>query len=145
MFYTNHGTVATPAFMPVATHGAVKAMTSNEIESIGFDILVVNAYHIYLRPGHSMIKKIGGMHEFMSWKHPILTDSGGFQALSLSKVRKTDDGRFFNHIGWEPFFNTQINRDSRGAKVDIMMCLMNVPYDSNTNISAIQLSLTPLG
>jgi queuine tRNA-ribosyltransferase len=136
MFYTNHGTVATPAFMPVATHGAVKAMTSNEIESIGFDILVVNAYHIYLRPGHSMIKKIGGMHEFMSWKHPILTDSGGFQALSLSKVRKiTDDGIIFqSHIDGSKHFLTPAKsiEIQEALNADIMMCLDECPpYDSN--------------
>ncbi len=136
MFYTNHGTVETPAFMPVATQGTVKAMTSSEIAAIGFDILVVNAYHIYLRPGHSLVKNLGGIHEFMSWDRPILTDSGGFQALSLSKVRKiTDDGILFqSHIDGSKHFLTPLKsiEIQRALNSDIMMCLDECPpYDSD--------------
>ncbi len=135
-FHTSHGTVETPAFMPVATHGTVKAMTSSEIEAIGFDILVVNAYHMYLRPGHSLVKKLGGLHEFMSWNHPILTDSGGFQALSLSKVRKiTDDGIIFqSHIDGSKHFLTPLRsiEIQQALNADIIMCLDECPpYDSD--------------
>lgn len=136
MFHTTHGSVETPAFMPVATHGTVKAMTTSEIESIGFEILVVNAYHIYLRPGHSLVRNLGGLHEFMSWKHPILTDSGGFQALSLSKVRKiTDDGIIFqSHIDGSKHFLTPLQsiEIQRALNADIMMCLDECPpHDSD--------------
>jgi queuine tRNA-ribosyltransferase len=136
MFHTSHGTVETPGFMPVATHGTVRAMTSSEIESIGFDILVVNAYHIYLRPGHSLVKRLGGLHEFMSWKHPILTDSGGFQALSLSKVRRiTDDGIIFqSHLDGSKHFLTPTKsiEIQQELNADIMMCLDECPpYESD--------------
>ena len=131
LIHTDHGVVETPAFMPVATQGTVKAMSPEEIESIGFDILVVNAYHIYLRPGHLRVRKQGGLHAFMSWKHTILTDSGGFQALSLSKVSKVQrDGILFqSHIDGSRHFITPAKcieiQDALNA--DIMMCLDECP------------------
>lgn len=97
---TSHGTIDTPAFMPVGTQGAVKAVTPLQVKEIGAQIILCNTYHLYLRPGTEVIKKAGGLHEFIGWKGPILTDSGGYQVFSLSKLRKIDDeGVTFNsHI-----------------------------------------------
>ena len=88
---TPHGTVATPAFMPVATAGAVKGITPPELSGLGADILLANAYHLYLRPGHRLIAELGGLHRFMAWPGPILTDSGGFQVFSLAKLCAIDE------------------------------------------------------
>ncbi|MCK5391586.1 MAG: tRNA-guanine transglycosylase, partial [Deltaproteobacteria bacterium] len=85
---TAHGEVDTPAFMPVATQATVKSLGPEEISDMGFEMLIVNAYHLYLRPGHRTVEKLGGLHKFMSWNKPITTDSGGYQVLSLSKTRK---------------------------------------------------------
>src|SRR5215475_5400549 len=76
---TRHGTVETPAFMPVGTHGAVKTLTPEELSATGAGIILGNTYHLYLRPGHDVIAELGGLHRFMGWEGPILTDSGGFQ------------------------------------------------------------------
>ncbi len=88
---TPHGEVITPVFMPVGTKATVKAMTPEELLSIGTEIVLSNAYHLYLRPGDELIKEAGGLHKFMHWNRPILTDSGGFQVFSLSPVVKIDD------------------------------------------------------
>lgn len=92
--------ILTPAFMPVGTLGTVKAMATHELESLGAQIILGNTYHLYLRPGHKRIAQLGGLHKFMNWKGPILTDSGGFQVFSLSQLRKIDeDGvSFQSHI-----------------------------------------------
>lgn len=97
---TGHGTIQTPAFMPVGTQGTVKAMSSNELQEIGADIILSNTYHLYLRPGHEIIHQLGGLHKFMNWNGPILTDSGGFQVFSLSSLRKIrEEGvEFRSHI-----------------------------------------------
>ncbi len=97
---TPRGTIQTPAFMPVGTQGTVKAMSPDELCDIGAEIILCNTYHLYLRPGHSIINQIGGLHTFINWKQPILTDSGGFQVFSLSALRKIhDDGvEFRSHI-----------------------------------------------
>jgi queuine tRNA-ribosyltransferase len=93
---TSHGTVDTPAFMPVGTLATVKTMTPADLESLGVQILLANAYHLYLRPGHRLIADQGGLHRFMGWDAPILTDSGGFQVYSLAMLRRiTDDGAHF--------------------------------------------------
>lgn len=129
--HTAHGTIETPAFMPVATQGSVKAMTPKEIETLGFEIVVVNAYHMYLRPGHRKVEELGGLHKLMAWNRSILTDSGGFQALSLSKVRKIkEDGILFHsHLDGSEHFLTPEKcmeiQDSLGT--DIMMCLDECP------------------
>ena len=83
----NHGTVQTPMFMPVGTYGSVKAMLPHELESIGSQVILGNTFHLWLRPGTEVIKQFGGLHDFMQWKMPILTDSGGFQVFSLSNLR----------------------------------------------------------
>jgi len=84
---TNHGTIETPVFMPVGTLGSIKAVTPEEARDAGVEIILANTYHLYLRPGHALIERLGGLHRFMNWPGPILTDSGGFQTLSLSKLR----------------------------------------------------------
>src|SRR5262252_5187875 len=88
---TPHGTVETPAFMPVGTQGAVKAITHRDLESIGAEIILSNTYHLYLRPGDDLIARRGGLHRFIGWNRPILTDSGGYQVFSLAASR-TDRG-----------------------------------------------------
>jgi queuine tRNA-ribosyltransferase len=88
---TPHGLVRTPAFMPVGTAATVKAMYPQEVRALGADIVLANTYHLMLAPGAERIAKLGGLHEFMNWPHPILTDSGGFQVMSLAKLRKLDE------------------------------------------------------
>ena len=97
---TPHGTVETPFFMPVGTQATVKGLRNEALEEIGAEIILANTYHLYLRPGHELVRRLGGLHKFMSWDRPILTDSGGFQVFSLSELRKiTDEGaRFRSHI-----------------------------------------------
>ena len=85
---TPHGTFATPAFMPVGTQAAVKGLLPAQLKEIGTSIVLANTYHLYLRPGSDVIRKLGGLHPFMGWDGPILTDSGGYQVFSLSKLRK---------------------------------------------------------
>ncbi|HYL84769.1 MAG TPA: tRNA guanosine(34) transglycosylase Tgt [Candidatus Angelobacter sp.] len=97
---TPHGTVETPFFMPVGTQASVKGLTQEALEELGAEILLANTYHLYLRPGHELVRKLGGLHQFMSWPRAILTDSGGYQVFSLSSLRKiTDEGvRFRSHL-----------------------------------------------
>ena len=97
---TPHGVIETPVFMPVGTAATVKAMTQEALETLGAKIILANTYHLYLRPGHALIRKLGGLHKFMSWNGAILTDSGGYQVFSLSDLRKiTDEGvRFRSHL-----------------------------------------------
>lgn len=97
---TPHGEINTPVFMPVGTKATVKAMTPEEVEALGAQIILSNTYHLFLRPGHKLVKEAGGLHKFMNWKKPILTDSGGFQVFSLGPLRKiTEEGvTFRSHI-----------------------------------------------
>src|SRR5690348_11686872 len=97
---TPHGTIDTPAFMPVGTAGTVKAMTQEALEELQVPLLLANTYHLYLRPGHELIRRLGGLHQFISWPGGILTDSGGFQVFSLADLRKvSDEGvRFRSHL-----------------------------------------------
>jgi queuine tRNA-ribosyltransferase len=97
---TAHGAVQTPFFMPVGTQASVKALRQEALEELGAEILLANTYHLYLRPGHEVVRKLGGLHRFMSWPHAILTDSGGYQVFSLSDLRKiTGEGvRFRSHL-----------------------------------------------
>src|ERR671914_2854394 len=83
-FHTPHGVVQTPAFMPVGTQGAVKAMRQRDLEELGAEIILGNTYHLYLRPGDELIARRGGLHRFIGWNKPMLTDSGGFQIFSLA-------------------------------------------------------------
>ncbi|HEV2194567.1 MAG TPA: tRNA guanosine(34) transglycosylase Tgt [Candidatus Acidoferrum sp.] len=97
---TPHGVVQTPFFLPVGTQASVKALTQEALEELGAEIILANTYHLYLRPGHELIRRLGGLHQFMSWPRAILTDSGGYQVFSLSELRKvTDEGvRFRSHL-----------------------------------------------
>ena len=97
---TPHGTVETPFFMPVGTQATVKGLTQEVLEELGTEIILANTYHLYLRPGHELVRKLGGLHQFMAWPRAILTDSGGYQVFSLSELRKmTDEGvRFRSHL-----------------------------------------------
>jgi queuine tRNA-ribosyltransferase len=97
---TPHGVIETPFFLPVGTAATVKALTQDALEEIGAGIILANTYHLYLRPGHQLIHKLGGLHAFMSWRRAILTDSGGYQVFSLAELRKiTDEGvRFRSHL-----------------------------------------------
>jgi queuine tRNA-ribosyltransferase len=107
---TPHGVIDTPAFMPVGTAATVKGQTQQDLEDLGVQVLLANTYHLYLRPGHELIRKMGGLHRFMSWPRPILTDSGGYQVFSLSALRKvTDEGvTFRSHLdGSEHFLSPE--------------------------------------
>ena len=101
-----HGVVETPVFMPVGTQATVKAMTPPELEELGAQIILGNTYHLYMRPGVDIVEEAGGLHRFMQWHHPILTDSGGFQVFSLADLRKiSEDGvEFHSHIDGSKHF-----------------------------------------
>ncbi|MFQ5881249.1 MAG: tRNA guanosine(34) transglycosylase Tgt [Candidatus Methylomirabilales bacterium] len=98
--HTPHGIVETPAFMPCASAGAVKTLTPREVRDSGVELILCNTYHLYLRPGHELIRELGGLHPFTGWDGPILTDSGGFQVFSLAPLRQvTEDGVLFqSHV-----------------------------------------------
>jgi len=107
---TPHGVIETPAFMPVGTAASVKAQTQHDLEALDVPILLGNTYHLYLRPGHELIRQMGGLHRFMSWPRPILTDSGGYQVFSLGKLRKVVDAgvTFRSHLdGSEHFLSPE--------------------------------------
>ena len=109
-----HGPVETPVFMPVGTAASVKAVPQHLLEELDAEIILGNTYHLYLRPGHELIRRLGGLHRFMSWPRPILTDSGGFQVFSLNSLRKvTDDGvQFRSHLdGSSHFFSPEHSMD----------------------------------
>jgi queuine tRNA-ribosyltransferase len=122
-----HGSVETPVFMPVGTQATVKAMTPDQLRELRVEILLCNSYHLYLRPGHEVVRRLGGLHRFMAWDRPILTDSGGFQVFSLSGLRKlNDDGvRFQSHLdGSSHELTPESAMDIQCALgSDIMMCL----------------------
>jgi queuine tRNA-ribosyltransferase len=103
---TPHGVVETPIFMPVGTQATVKAVHPDELQSLGAQIILGNTYHLWVRPGTEIIKEAGGLHKFMNWDRPILTDSGGFQVFSLAKLRKIkEEGCYFqNHVDGTPMF-----------------------------------------
>lgn len=127
LLYTPHGVIETPAFMPVATQATVKTLTPEEVAGLGAQIVLSNAYHLYLRPGVAAVHQLGGLHRFMAWDKPILTDSGGFQAFSMGAFRQVDEDhiRFRSHIdGSEHRFTPElaiVNQQGLGA--DIIMCL----------------------
>jgi len=128
---TAHGVIETPAFMPVGTQASVKGLTPEEVKGCGAQIILSNAYHLYLRPGLDVIKRAGGLHKFMGWDGPILTDSGGFQLFSLSVlVKLTDKGAHFkSHIDGSAHFFTpeDVMRLQKGLASDIIMILDECP------------------
>ena len=108
ILHTPHGDIETPIFMPVGTQATVKGLRPEDLNDLGAQIILSNTYHLYLRPGHEIVKRAGGLHNFMNWNKPILTDSGGFQVFSLSKLRKiSDEGvEFRSHLNGEKHFIT---------------------------------------
>jgi queuine tRNA-ribosyltransferase len=100
VFHTPHGDLETPVFAPVGTQATVKTLTPTQLEQLGASLVLSNTYHLYLRPGDELVARLGGLHEFMQWPHPMLTDSGGFQVFSLAQTRKIDDDgvTFKSHI-----------------------------------------------
>src|ERR1051325_1448141 len=125
--HTAHGVVETPIFMPVGTQATVKSMTPDQLRELGVEILLCNSYHLFLRPGHETVARLGGLHGFMAWDRPILTDSGGYQVFSLSSLRDiNDDGvRFQSHLdGSSHFLSPEKAVDIQTALgSDIMMIL----------------------
>ncbi len=145
--YTSHGEIETPAFMPVATQGTVKSLTPKDLEDLGYKLLIANAYHLYLRPGVEVIKKMGGLQKYMSWNNSIATDSGGFQILSLAKKRKIiPDGVIFqSHLdGSEHFLSPKKSVEiQQNLNSDIMMCLDECPpHDSSFEYADKSVALT---
>lgn len=129
--HTPHGSFETPAFMPVGTQATVKTMSPEELKDIGAGIILSNTYHLWLRPGHEIIKEAGGLHKFMNWDRPILTDSGGFQVFSLSKFRKIEEeGVHFRHHlnGSKLFLSPEKAMEIQNALgPDIMMAFDECP------------------
>ncbi|MCD6526602.1 MAG: tRNA guanosine(34) transglycosylase Tgt [Desulfuromonas sp.] len=137
--HTPHGVIETPIFMPVGTHGALKALTPAQVEDTGAQIILSNTYHLHLKPGEALIKKAGGLHKFMNWHKPILTDSGGFQVFSLPKKKITDTGVFFRHelSGEEIFLGPEeAIRIENDLGADIIMAFDEcIPYPSSHEYS----------
>ena len=121
VLHTPHGDIQTPIYMPVGTAACVKAMTPREMEEIGTQIMLSNTYHLHLRPGEDLVKEAGGLHKFMNWNKPILTDSGGFQVFSLGKMRKiTEEGvKFQSHIdGSRHMISPEKSMEKDSASID---------------------------
>jgi len=128
---TSHGVIETPIFMPVGTRASVKTLWQEDLESLNAQIILGNTYHLYLRPGHELIEKMGGLHKFMSWQRPILTDSGGYQVFSLSDINKlTEHGvTFQSHIdGSKHLITPEKSMEiQRALGSDIVMCFDECP------------------
>jgi queuine tRNA-ribosyltransferase len=128
---TPHGTIPTPAFIPVGTQAAVKGLLPAQLKELGTSIVLANTYHLYLRPGSDVIRRLGGLHKFMGWDGPILTDSGGYQVFSLSDLRKvTENGvRFKSHLdGSEHEFTPELSMSvQRDLGSDLVMVLDECP------------------
>ena len=144
---TPHGEIQTPVFMPVGTQGTIKALSPEDVIQCGSNIILGNTYHLYLRPGHSVIKSLGGLHRFMHWDKPILTDSGGFQVFSLNTLAKvTEEGvTFKSHIdGSTHFFSPELSMEIQEALgSDIAMTLDEpTPYPSDYTTTETSLKLS---
>ena len=141
------GTVRTPAFMPVGTYGTVKGLSPEEVRDIDADIILGNTFHLWLRPGMEVVRLHGGLHEFMNWKRPILTDSGGFQVFSLGKLRKLkEEGCYFSSpvngdkVFLSPEVSMQIQTDLNS---DIVMCLDEcTPYPATHDAAEWSMNLS---
>ena len=148
IFETDHGKVETPIFMPVGTQGTVKAVNQNYLESdIKAQIVLSNTYHLYLRPGTEILEKAGGLHKFMNWNKPILTDSGGYQVFSLSELRKlkADGVEFRSHLDGSKHFFTpkKVIEIQRSIGSDIMMVLDEcTPYPCDYDYAVKSTELT---
>ena len=144
---TGHGLIETPAFMPVGTQGSVKAVSSRELRELNAQIVLGNTYHLFVRPGLDVIRHFGGLHKFMNWDGPILTDSGGYQIFSLAKLRKiTEEGvHFQNHVDGTPaFISPEIAMEIQGALgSDIAMVLDEcVPWPCDYDYAARSMEMT---
>ncbi|MEE8550301.1 MAG: tRNA guanosine(34) transglycosylase Tgt [Gemmatimonadota bacterium] len=139
------GVVQTPAFMPVGTQGTVKTVSPQELEALGSEIILANAYHLYLRPGHDVVREMGGLHGFIGWRRPILVDSGGYQVFSLAGINKvTDEGVWFqSHIdGSRHFITPELVVDIEHALgADVIMAFDECPpgqLDRDTTAGAVK-------
>src|SRR3954467_2868255 len=125
LFSTPHGPVETPAFMPVGTLATVKALDPDDLSQMGASMILANAYHLHLRPGDEIVREMGGLHRFMRWDRPILTDSGGFQVFSLAQLRTVDEQgvEFQSHIdGSRRFFTPEsVMEIERNLGADVIM------------------------
>ncbi len=146
VIHTAHGDIKTPAFMPVGTQASVKSLAPTDLESIGAQIILANNYHLFLRPGSSQIQSLGGIHKFMNWTHPILTDSGGFQVFSLGKslLKISDEGiKFRSHINGQEYFWTPEDAIKSEIQIgaDIIMAFDQCTSDT-ASLSEARLALT---
>lgn len=147
ILHTPHGTIETPVFMPVGTAGTVKGLSQEELERLGVQVLLGNTYHLYLRPGHELIRDLGGLHRFMSWPRAILTDSGGYQIMSLEGLGKaTEDGyEFRSHLDGSRHFLTPEGavEVQMALGSDIMMVLDHcLEYPSMPEVASAAMKLT---
>lgn len=138
VFHTPHGDILTPVFAPVGTVGTVKAVPPRDLVDVGASLVLANTYHLHLRPGDELVRDLGGLHQFMAWNGPMLTDSGGFQVFSLTEINKIDDEgvTFRSHIDgrklrFTPEFSMQIQQNL-GA--DIIMCFDECPVPTDRKI-----------
>ena len=137
IIHSQHGIIETPAFAPVASQGAIKSLTHSQVKDLGAQLILVNAYHLYLRPGTETIRRLGGIHSFISWDKPILSDSGGYQVYSLSELVKVkEEGvEFSSHLDGTKLFVSpeDVIEIQRNLGTDILMPLDNFPpYPSST-------------
>jgi len=144
---TAHGSFTTPAFSPVGTQGTIKSLTPEELVEIGVEVILGNTYHLYLRPGHETIGKLGGLHKFIHWDRPILTDSGGYQVYSLGGLRKiSEEGvTFQSHLDGSLHLLTpeRVMEIQKTLGTDIAMVLDEcVPYPSSYDYVKASTSLT---
>lgn len=144
---TPHNVIETPIFMPVGTQATVKAMTPEELKAVGAQIILSNTYHLYLRPGYELVKKAGGLHQFMNWDRSILTDSGGFQVFSLAKLRNiTEEGvEFSSHLdGSYHFISPELATEIQMALgADLIMAFDEcIPYPNNRDYTKKSLERT---
>ncbi|WP_456439376.1 tRNA guanosine(34) transglycosylase Tgt [Caldithrix abyssi] len=139
---TDHGSIETPIFMPVGTQGTVKALSPRDLKEVNASIILGNTYHLYMRPGHRLIEKMGGLHRFMGWDRAILTDSGGFQVFSLKELRKIDDEGilFQSHLdgSFHKFTPQLVLEIQRSLGSDIMMVLDECPPYPSTREYALK-------
>ena len=142
--HTPHGEILTPVFAPVGTQASVKALTPAQLEELGASLILANTYHLYLRPGDELVAKMGGLHQFMAWEKPILTDSGGFQVFSLADNRRIDaDGvTFKSHIDgslhrFTPEKSIKI-QENLGADIIMTFDECSPPYDYQYNLQALR-------
>ena len=149
VLWTAHGPVETPVFMPVGTKATVKAMPPRDLQEAGTQILLGNTYHLMVRPGIETVAECGGLHQFMGWNGPILTDSGGFQVFSLANIRKVDDDgvRFQSHVDGSAFFlgPKEAMAAQRGLGSDIAMCFDECvawPASRETACNAVEKTLS---